>query len=263
MEYGAPDIRVTIAGWTTARVASCVLTTDRSAPIGRAEISLDLEDLPTPSPAAGDAITVDLGFRGGDLVRAWEGRVRQTEPGRLFRIVGQDGIRDLADVVLTQAYRNVSLQDVARFLLERAGVSRFVLGTAKTDRQHLFVARGQGVLALLEEARRSWGVDWDLFTRARTGEVVFAPWAETAEALADSAAELEYGRNLVDLVARPEGTGTAETWAMPWLRAGHRVHITDARLWKAAEAVRCERVTHELMPRKGGKTRIEWTRLAS
>jgi len=263
MEYGTPDLRVTVGDWLASSVASVQIVTDRSAPVGLATVDLDLEDLPTPRPAIGDAVVVDLGFRGGSLARAFSGRVRATEPSRLLQLTCHDRVRDLDDALVREALRNVDLHDVARRLFDLAGLANaHVLGLAPTPRRHLFTADRKGVLVLLERARRSWGVDWDLYARA-DGKIVFAPWAETDEAKAEPVLDLVYGQNLLELTPRPEGTGTALTLLAPWARAGHRVTLTDSRLWRRAVVARVERCTHQVDPQGGGRTRLEWTLLAS
>lgn len=259
-EYGTPEIRVMVGGWLASNVASVQVVTDRAAPVGLAVVDLDLEDLPTPRPATSDLVTIDLGFAGGSLTRAFAGRVRATEPKRLLQLICHDRMRDLGDVFVREALRNVRLQDVVRRLLDRAGLpsDAYELSSAATTERHLFVAARKSALVLLEGARQAWGVPWDLYARA-DGRIVFAPWAETAEALAEPVLDLVYGENLLELTPRPEGTGTAASLLAPWVRSGHRVQLTDSRLWQRAVVARVERCTHQVAPAGGGRTRIEWT----
>lgn len=256
--YGTPAARVRI-GDLEVTPESVRISSDRRAPIARAEIALD-RDL-SGRLEVGQDLVVALGYLGQALTPAFRGRIWELRPERLVRIVALDRMKDLTDVTIRQAFRNVTLQEVVSWCLEYAGVSDYTLSSRDTPRRHHFVAAQDTALDVLRRATQAWGVDWDCYADA-DGVVWVLPWEESPRAQAAPVAELEYGDDLTALEPRLQGTGMAETFLAPWVQHSHRVRLRDDRLWGAEVLVRVERVEHTVDSQRA-RTRIEWTLLAN
>jgi hypothetical protein len=262
MDYGVPALQVLVNGVAMASVATCVVVSDRAAPIDRAEVALDRDVSASARVAEGDAVTVGMGFRGAALLRVFGGKVYSLEPGRLVTLTCLDRMRDLAGVRIKQAWRNVTPQEVITWCLERAGVDAYSLGSraASAQRRHHFLAADEPLPDVLRRVKEAWGLDWDQYADP-AGAVHFLPWEESERALIAPVLNLQYGVNLLALEPRPQGTGIAETYLAPWVMHSHRITIRDDRLWGAEVTARVERATHTIDPQKGGRTRLEWTLL--
>lgn len=254
--YGTPEALV-IVGDLEVAPESVRVSSDRHAPIARAEVSLDRDF--EGQVSIGQDLVVCMGYRGQGLMRMFRGRVREVSPGRVVSLVAQDRMRDLADVRIRQAFRNVTIQEVITWCFERAGVNSYTLSPAFLPRRHHFIVADETGLDVLRRAAETWSVPWDYYADA-DGTVWVMPWEESPRAQADPVVDLEYGDNLLSLEPRLAGTGTAEMLLTPVIQHSHRVVIRDDRLWHAEVLARVERVEHRL-DEQGGRTRIEWTLL--
>lgn len=256
--YGTPEAVVLIGDHETQPETVRVIA-DRHAPIARAEITLDRDF--AGEVTVGQDLVVAMGYRGQALIPVFRGRVREASPMRVIRLVAQDRMRDLADQRITQAFRNVTLQEVITWCFERAGVDNYSMSPASLPRRHHFVMAREPVLEALRRAIQTWSVPWDTYSDSE-GTIWVLPWEESPRARAEPVAELVYGENLLSLEPRLAGTGATEMVLMPAISHSHRVVIRDDRMWRAEALARVERVEHLMSP-EGGRTRIEWTALGS
>ncbi len=254
MPIGATECRVLVDGVET--VPSHVRTTDaRTTPIGRAEITFEREG--DVALQDGAPLEVWLGDGLTAAQRVFKGRIRGVLEGDRVGVLALDGMRDLRDVLLLQAFRNVDVHQVFQWAFERAGVTAYTLGSAKTRRSHHFICRNEPLLALFERARATWGLaSWDFYADA-DGEIWFLPWAEAPGALADPVAELVSGENLLDVQPRTIDLGTAETFVLPAIHHSDLVILEDTETWGRRATVRVERVSHE-WTKDRARTRVEW-----
>lgn len=263
MDYGVPEVQFLLNGLELPVVVSLEVAGDRAAPIGRAVVTLD-RDVPGVAEAKeGDSVSIALGFRGANLFPVFAGRVGGVEPARLVTLTCFDRMHELARTRIHQAWLNADVREIVTWCMERAGVNAhdLVLSAAEPPRQHHFVAANETVLEVLRRITETWSLDWNYFADS-AGKIYFLPWAEVPWAQGESMLTLEYAQNLTVLEPRSGGRGLAETLLAPWLRHSAWMTLSDERLWgRRNMAVRCERVTHLVDRKKGGRTRIEWTLL--
>lgn len=256
--YGTPEAQVAVGDLEVAP-ESVRVSADRHSPIARAEVVLDRDF--EGQVSIGQDLVVCMGYRGQALHRVFRGRVREVTPGRCITMVAQDRMRDLADVRIRQAFRNVTIHEVLTWCFERAGVNSYRASGAFLPRRHHFIVADETVLDILRRAIETWSVSWDYYADP-DGTVWVMPWEECPRAQADPVADLEYGDNLIALEPRLAGTGTAEMELAPAIQHSSRVMIRDDRLWHAEVLARVERIEHHL-DASGGRTRIEWTLLGT
>jgi hypothetical protein len=258
IQYGTPRVHVVIGNQRVDSPTACRVELDRSAPIGRAEISVDREVL-GGRVAVGQDVSLAMGFLGSSLFPVLSGKVMDLESGRLLKVVVHDKMRELTEAPVKLALRNVTCQEAVGACMSYLGLQA-VMSSTRTTRRHHFIAASIPGLEVLRRAREAWDLDWDAWATEK-GEIWFGPWADSPRAKADLQLELEYGRNLLELTPRDASTGTCETFLSPWLRHSHRVSIRDTRLWQRQVTARVERVEHLVEQQRGGRTRIAWTLL--
>lgn len=258
-ERGRPLAEVLIAD--ARGVCSRVeLVSSRLAPIARAQLDFDPHQEQRVVLQPGAPVVVGLGWLATGIQPVFRGRVRQVEPAATHqRVVALDRGWDLDTLTIRQAFNQATLQEVLGAAFDEHGIPHRI-SRRRTIRVRRFVAPNHSLLSTVRAARQTWpeAFDWDLWVGV-DGVMHFEPWSETERALAEPAADLEYGRNLLAFWPTTRGSGRAETYLEPGIEHSRRVRLWHRDLWTGPMMVRVDRVEHLVAGDEFARTRIEWT----
>ena len=261
-EFISPSAMATIGPWQTNKLASVKVVSSRINPVDTAEIVIPIEGIGAGDFAKGMMVEVLLGYREKGLWPAFSGRVADTSFGRTATIYGRDSMDDLRQIIITRSFVDAVPQDIIQYALAQAGITNFLLTTKLLPRRHHFIARGITVIQLLKLVNRTWGLTWAFYFEP-DGQFYWGPWEESSRYNnGEAVAQLEYGKNLLELIPSDHETGTLKTFSLPFIRHSHLLLLKDSRYWSRAVLVRVERVTYS-HGEKRTEMDMEWRILQS
>lgn len=266
IEYIAPNFQVMIgqmegrpAGrpyYEVSKIRQIEVFSSMLQPLDRAEIEIDNIAGSSSLFQEYDAVTIKLGYKEKGLYLVFSGTVKDIATGRRIIITAHDRARLLKETTITQAFRDVTYQNIIKFGLKRAGVSQMQLYSGNAARLHYFIADNKSVIVIINLLSRrietiSGKIIYSYFTPE--GKFIWDEW-KSGELIAN----LEYGKNIIELRPEPK-YGYLKTIMLPQIRPGQLIKVTDQNFWKETQTVRVDSVKHTIAE-QGGRTEIQWSK---
>lgn len=226
-KLSSPDIKVTFndiqiesgffwdyQGAEDEHINRCILT-----PYGEAAEALDGADITD--------VIVEIGCE-DDYSTILEGHgyhMDETES-----ILVKDETVQLKSTVVQGTFLNCYPQEVVRYILTQCGISQYQLSKKNYERKSIFTVPAMSALQAIQELQQYWNIDVFFGFHESTFYWDCEPEQnEIYELDENNILELEQNGN----------TWTAEIVAVPWIRIGQTILVTDSQFYGLARIKKC------------------------
>lgn len=224
----------------------------RKDPADIAEFAFKL-GLPELSLAKDVPVEIWIGYDGNNNWKVFSGYVVEPRPPRFLC---KDEAVKLFKTKITQAFNNVSPQDIIKFGLKKAGIEKYQLAEQKFPYRQRFVVAGESVSDLIKRVNATWELNFDHYFN---GERTFY-WDPPAPR-PGPVYSYRYGENIISLEFATErepagqraaggtaGAGRLVTVASPFVGHSREIEI----IWPEVPATKFfVETVHHFMSEKG------------
>lgn len=262
-EYIAPYVSAQIGPWITMKPISVDVFSSRMNPIDTATIELPAEGMGSADFTKGMPVAISMGYREKGVWPVFSGTVMDVSANRVIRIMAKDQMETLRQTKITKSFVDAGPREIIKYSLLYAGIEDYQLSEKILPRRHHYISKALSVIQLINQINRTWELDdWNFYFEPE-GTLYWGPWSESPRYNAGQpVATLEYGVSLLDLKPADNGTGTASTFLLPFLRHSQIVILRDRRFWSKEVLARIERI-HYGHGEKSTELNFEWKILES
>lgn len=244
-EYISPCFEVQIGGTVYRNIENFNVYSSRINPIDHSEINIDITGIPVNAIQKDQPVEIWHGYREHGLWQIFSGKVADTSYKRVISVYCKDTMEQLRSKTITKSFVNVQPQEIIKFVLLAAGITKFTISAKNLPPKHSFIVAGKNGVEVIKLVNRSWDLnDWCFYCEP-DGEFYWGPWEESKRYLQQEIITLEYGKNILDLKPSDEETGTLKTIALPFLRHSELIKIKDSRYWSQEVTARIERIQYQ------------------
>ena len=180
-----------------------------------------------------DPVKIELGYSGENEV-IFDGYVKRTlNSGNTSsdEIVAKDEMIKLEETTITETFLNVSPQELIKFSLDKAGISKYKLSQETFAKKPAIPVAKKSAIRLIDEVHKIWGIQKHFFF---SDEKTFY-WGEKPQQT--KVYEFVYGENIISM-AFQDGFWIIDTISAPFIKHSHNIMVEHPRVSGTFEVYR-------------------------